>query len=182
MAVADIRRLEKLEPAEDLGMQLRRPLEAGEGLFRLKLYRSGSPIVVSDVLPLLEHMGARVVEQHPYEIEPRGAPPLWIYDFDLQCGDVALLDTGLVAELFQKALARVWRGEMEDDGFNRLVLRGRIPWNDVAVLRAYAKYLRQTAVTFSQEYMETTLSAHPHIAARLVELFHARFDPAIDRS
>jgi glutamate dehydrogenase len=180
VAVADIRRLEELDPAEDLGMKLRRPLEAEVGLFRLKLYRSGSPIVVSDVLPLLEHMGARVVEQHPYEIEPRGGgPPLWIYDFDLQCGDVALLDTGLVAELFQTALARVWRGEMEDDGFNRLVLRGRIPWNDVAVLRAYAKYLRQTAVTFSQEYMETTLGAHPHIAARLVELFHARFDPAI---
>ena len=162
-------------------MQLRRPLEAGEGLFRLKLYRSGTPIVVSDVLPLLEHMGARVVEQHPYDVEPRGVPPIWIYDFDLQCGDVALLDTGLVAELFQNALARVWRGEMEDDGFNRLVLRGRIPWNGVAVLRAYAKYLRQTGVTFSQDYMETTLSAHPHIAAQLVELFHARFDPAGDR-
>ncbi len=181
VAVADIRRLEKLDPAGDLGMQLRRPLEAGEGLFRLKLYRSGTPIVVSDVLPLLEHMGARVVEQHPYDVEPRGVPPIWIYDFDLQCGDVALLDTGLVAELFQNALARVWRGEMEDDGFNRLVLRGRIPWNGVAVLRAYAKYLRQTGVTFSQDYMETTLSAHPHIAAQLVELFHARFDPAGDR-
>ena len=181
VAVADIRRLEELDPAGDLGMQLRRPLEAGEGLFRLKLYRSGTPIVVSDVLPLLEHMGARVVEQHPYDVEPRGVPPIWIYDFDLQCGDVALLDTGLVAELFQNALARVWRGEMEDDGFNRLVLRGRIPWNGVAVLRAYAKYLRQTGVTFSQDYMETTLSAHPHIAAQLVELFHARFDPAGDR-
>ena len=159
-------------------MQLRRPLEAEEALFRLKLYRSGSPIVVSDVLPLLEHMGARWWSSIPTR-SSRGGPPLWIYDFDLQVGDVVLLDTGLVAELFQNALAQVWRGEMEDDGFNRLVLRGRIPWNDVAVLRAYAKYLRQTAVTFSQTYMETTLSAHPHIAARLVELFHARFDPAI---
>ncbi len=27
--------------------------------------------------------------------------------------------------------------------------------------------------------METTLSAHPRIAAQLVELFHARFDPTM---
>ena len=121
VAVADIRRLE-LDRRRGPRDALRRPLEAEEALFRLKLYRSGSPIVVSDVLPLLEHMGARWWSSIPTRSSRGGRPPLWIYDFDLQCGDVVLLDTGLVAELFQNALAPVWLGEMEDDGFNRLVL------------------------------------------------------------
>ena len=47
-------------------------------------------------------------------------------------------------------------------------------------LRAYAKYLRQIGLTFSQSYVEETLAAHPAIAKRLVELFTARFDPRLD--
>jgi glutamate dehydrogenase len=49
------------------------------------------------------------------------------------------------------------------------------------VLRAYAKYLRQTGITFSQEYMERALVAYPAIARGTVDLFKARFDPALGR-
>jgi glutamate dehydrogenase len=57
------------------------------------------------------------------------------------------------------------------------VLRARLTWREITTLRAYCKYLRQTQTTFSQNYMEDTLSANPHIARLLVELFQARFDP-----
>jgi glutamate dehydrogenase len=174
VAVDDIDRLEALGP-DDIGLHLFRPLEAARGVARFKLYRSGGPVLVSDVLPLLEHLGVRVADQRPHAIRPQGGEPRWIYDFGLQCDHLDRLD--VVAPLFQEAFARVWRGQMEDDGFNRLVLLAHLPWRDVTVLRAYARYLRQAGTTFSPEYVESAVAAHPEVAAKLVALFHVRFGP-----
>ena len=74
-------------------------------------------------------------------------------------------------------LRRVWSGEAEDDGFNRLALVPGLDWREIAMLRAYAKYLRQIRFGLSQPYMEDTLSANPELVRDLVDLFHARFDP-----
>ncbi|MGH9188397.1 MAG: NAD-glutamate dehydrogenase [Acidimicrobiales bacterium] len=176
--VADIQRTEALDPAGDLSLHLYRPLEAPDDSVRFKVFRSGTPILVSDVLPLLENMGVRVVDERPYEVVPAGGPQVWIYDFGLTCTKLAALDTDRERGLFQEAFAAVWRGEAESDGFNRLVIEAGLQWREVAVLRAYAKYLRQTGTTFSQAYMEESLAANPAIARLLVELFRVRFDPS----
>ena len=61
-------------------MTLYRPVEAEPDFFVLKLLRSGRPILLSDVLPLLENMGVRVYDERPYEITPADRQPIWIYD------------------------------------------------------------------------------------------------------
>ena len=71
-----------------------------------------------------------------------------------------------------------WRDEVENDGYNRLVLRARLTAREITVLRAVGRYLRQAGTTFSDRYVEAALVAHPDVAGMLTELFHARFDPA----
>ena len=71
----------------------------------------------------------------------------------------------------------MFRGDVESDDFNRLVVMARIPAVEIVVLRAYAKYMRQTGFPLSQPFVEATLAAHAKIAAMLVELFKQRFDP-----
>ncbi len=73
----------------------------------------------------------------------------------------------------------MWAGTLENDGLNRLVLGASLAWREIALLRAYAKYLRQTGIPFSQDYMERALVAYPAIARATVDLFKARFDPAL---
>jgi glutamate dehydrogenase len=178
-AVADIRKIEELESENDIGMTLYRLIEEPENFLGFKLFGLGEQISLSDILPLLENMGVEVVDERPHRVEPAGSPPLWIYDFGLWIhGAQEELQTGEVREIFQDAFARAWRETVENDGFNRLVLLARLTWRQIAVLRAYCKYLRQTQTTFSQNYMEDTLAANPHIARLLVELFEARFDPS----
>ncbi|HEY8556625.1 MAG TPA: NAD-glutamate dehydrogenase domain-containing protein, partial [Actinomycetes bacterium] len=87
------------------------------------------------------------------------------------------LDISRVRDIFQEAFAAILRGEAESDGFNRLVLRARLTWRQIVVLRAYCKYLRQTRLSLSQEYMEQALANNPQIARWLGELFESRFDP-----
>ncbi|MDP8948083.1 MAG: NAD-glutamate dehydrogenase [Actinomycetota bacterium] len=176
-AVGDIRKIEELESESDIGMSLYHPIEEPENFLGFKLFGLGEQISLSDILPLLEDMGVEVVDERPHKIEPAGSPPAWVYDFGLVHGAQEELQTGEVKEIFQDAFARAWRGTVENDGFNHLVLRARLTWREITVLRAYCKYLRQTQTTFSQNYMEDTLAANPHIARLLVELFRTRFDP-----
>jgi glutamate dehydrogenase len=181
-AVADIARIESITNGDTIALSLAQPIEA-DGLLRFKLFSAGRPIPLSDVLPLLENMGVRVLDQRPYELRVSEDDVVWIHDFGLRPPDSLTDDAGDpeaegVKGIFTEAFAATWRGEAENDGFNRLVLRASLSAREVEVLRAYSKYLRQVGTAFSQSYMERTLSANPHIARLLIELFHARFDPA----
>jgi glutamate dehydrogenase len=177
-AVSDIQRMEALGSEDDIEMSLYHPLEEPEDFLGFKLFRLGEQVSLSDILPLLEDMGVEVVDERPHEVKPAGSPPAWIYDFGLVHGGRGELQTGEVKGIFQDAFARAWRGTVENDGFNRLVLLARMTWREIMILRAYCKYLRQTGTTFSQDYMEDTLVVNPHIARLLVDLFMARLDPS----
>jgi glutamate dehydrogenase len=177
-AVTDINKIEALASEDDLGMSLYHPIEEPEEFLGFKLFRSGEQISLSTVLPLLEDMGVEVVDERPHKVEPSGSEPVWIYDFGLVDESHGEFQTGEVRGIFQDAFARAYRGLVENDGFNRLVLRARLTWRQVTILRAYCKYLRQAGTTFSQAYMEDTLTANPHIARLLVDLFERRFDPS----
>lgn len=180
-AVRDIELIEETQSkASGLAMSLYRPIEAGRRAFRFKVYRVGEPIALSHSLPMLEHLGVRVDEERPYRIEPTGAPHAWIHDFGLELADDVEFDIDRVKALFENAFASVWTGEVENDDFNRLVLRAQLGARDVTIMRAYAKYLRQVGSTFSDAYIERALTGNPAIARKLLELFLVRFDPAID--
>src|SRR5262245_34383234 len=176
-ALADIVHIEELPDADGLGISLYRPLEAGPRMLRAKLFRAGRPLMLSDVLPLFENMGVEVADERPYPIVPQGRDGVWIYDFGLTYAGEGDLSAGGVRESFQDTFVRAWRGEVENDAYNRLVLGGALTWREITVLRAIGKYLRQARITYSDQYIEQALVAHPEIARLLVALFQARFDP-----
>src|SRR5262249_30760632 len=149
------------------------------GELKLKLYSAGAQLPLSDVLPMLEHMGFKVISETPYMVQPRGSQrTVWIHDFGMLAADGRELELGSVRDIFHEALAHVWAGDREDDGFNRLVLGAWLDWREVTILRAYCKYLRQAAIPFSQAYMEATLASNAAIAALLVKLFRTLFKSA----
>ncbi|WP_433252475.1 NAD-glutamate dehydrogenase [Streptosporangium sp. CA-135522] len=181
MAVADLRRLEALAGSSDeIGMNLYEPYDAAEGERRFKLYRIGGSISLSHVLPLLQRMGVEVVDERPYEIDRAGAPEArdaWIYDFGLRYIPSGEVDRDEFKRLFQDAFGALWRGRVESDGFNGLVLAAGLTWEQAEILRVYAKYLRQAGTTFSQNYIEQVLLGNVRLARLLVRLFEARLDP-----
>ena len=176
-AVPDILRMEHLTPGGGLALSLYRPLEAPERSLRFKVLQCEQPMTLSDILPVLETLGVQVVDERPYEIRPSDSPAVWMYDLGLVYAGEGELDTDQVKALFQDAFAQAWRDDIETDGFNRLVLRAQRSSREIAVLRAYSKYLRQAGSLFSQVYMEQSLASHPQIARLLLDLFRMRFDP-----
>ncbi len=175
VAAEDIYELSQLDGDNALRMSFYHPADEPATL-RFKVYRSGGDIALSEVLPQLENLGLRVLTEHVHEIGA-GAMPLSIQDFEVQPVGALSFSVEQVGALFEDAFHHVWRGDAENDGFNRLVLKAKLSWRQVAMLRGYAKYVLQTGVTFSQAYMETTLCHYPAVTGLLVELFLAKFDP-----
>jgi glutamate dehydrogenase len=177
-AVPDIEMMSTLSAANPLAMSLYRPLEAEPGTLRFKLFHFGAPVTLSDSQPMLKRMGLRVLDERPYRISPPDQPAIWLHDFGMQTKAAdADVDIDELHQVFEDAFARIFRGEVENDDFNRLVVAARIPAAEIVVLRAYAKYMRQIGFPLSETFIESTLATHPDIARHLVALFRARFDP-----
>ena len=158
-----------------LAVKLYRPLDAGAGMLRFKIYNT-TKVALSDSLPVLERMGARVLDEHPYRID-QNDDTLWIHDLGLQLP----LDTDLatVKARFEALFAKAWRGKVESDELNRLVLVTNLDARTISILRAYTRYFKQLGFAFSQSYIEATLNKNAHITQSIAELFMARFDPAL---
>ncbi len=171
----DIDRIEAA--AGGLGLHLYRPVEAPEDELRFKIYRTGQPVALSDVLPLFEHMGFRAISELPHELRRDGEPSLWIHDFTMASLNREAIEVDRLRDRFEDAFRALWQGDAEDDGFNRLVVNAGLTWRQVTLLRAYSKYLRQAGSTFSQSYVERSVAANPKVATLLVQLFETRFDP-----
>jgi glutamate dehydrogenase len=173
-AAVDVEYLIRLSAAEPV---LPRLSVGAAGAATLKLYSHGKPIPLSDVLPTLENFGLRVIWQDPTEVKPRDGDTLWVQAFAVQLGDLAGAGD---AQAFEHAFLEVWRGQLENDGLNRLVLRAGLGARQVVCLRTLCKYLIQTGLPYSQSYIEQLLAEHSAIARLLVRLFETRFDPALD--
>ena len=175
-AVTDLRRIRTLRELGDVvAVDL---YQTGES-WRLKIYRTSAPITLSAVLPQLQHMGVEVVDEHPYEFAGQGpqAQPFWIYDFGLRAvAQPTPAGQAAGEELFEDTLIALWDGRTEDDSFNALVLAAQLSWRQVVMVRAYARYLRQAGITFSQDYIARVLRSNVAVTRLLVRLFESRFD------
>jgi glutamate dehydrogenase len=173
VGAVDLGRLEGIPGDEGLDLSFYQPMDCAPHEARLKVFRIGEPLSLSEVLPTLASMGVEVVDERPYSLVGL-ARQSHIYDFGLRY-HTNVPESG--RELVQDAVTAVWDGDNEVDGFNTLVLAAGLTWRQATLLRAYAKYIRQGGTPFAQDYIEGALRHNVEITRLLVKLFEARFDP-----
>ena len=176
-AVGDIEHLEATLRTKEVQTLLYRPLDSEPDHLRFKVFHPDSVMVLSDVMPVLEHLGLRVLDEHPHDVNVRNGGVVHIHDFGLATRSGGAVDLGAVREPFRQTFLDVWTGRTESDHFNTLVVEAGLACREVVILRAYAKYLRQAGIAFSQSYMEQVLMHNPALSGAVVELFQALFDP-----
>jgi glutamate dehydrogenase len=174
----DAQVLAQLTPEQPLAVKLYRPLNAGDGMLRFKIYNT-TKVALSDSLPVLERMGARVLDEHPYRIG-RGAdaPALWLHDMGLQMPPDT--DFSAIRVRFEALFGQAWKGEVESDDLNKLLLSTTLGAREITVLRAYTRYFKQLGLPFGQGYIEAALNHNATIAQEICALFAARFDPSFE--
>jgi glutamate dehydrogenase len=177
-ALYDLAKIEEAHAGHGLALDLFEKPADPEGVFRIKIYNPDVQIDLSHILPMLENMGLKVVDEFPCLVTPMHYPQgIWIRDFRLRAENGIKPDIAEAKARFEETIARVWRGEAENDPYNKLVLLAGLTWREVGVLRAYGKYFRQATFPYAQETITGTLVAHPDVARMIVALFMALFDP-----
>ena len=178
-AINDIAIIEKLQ---DNSVKLVFSEGGADRLAQLTWYLGGRSASLSQLLPMLQCMGVVVLEERPFTVTRPDGLPVWIYQFKIsRHPTMPVAPTGpeleANAQRFADAVTAIWHGRVEIDRFNELVLRAGLIWQQVAVLRSYAKYLRQAGFPYSQAHIEAVLNENAGTARSLVELFEALFDP-----
>lgn len=194
-ALSDIEMIEEALHQKTLALNPYRVPGAGDSRLRFKIYHPNIALPLSDVLPMLEHLGLRVLDEIPHQVSvasfeagcgPQGTDNkgkkngpcrVMIHDFGVETRSGAAINLSEVADKFREAFLQVWQGRAESDGFNGLILNAGMTVREISLLRAYAKYLRQAGIAFSQRYMEETLINNAGLARLLVALFDTRFNP-----
>ncbi len=159
--------------------------DGADGAAQLIWYLGGRSASLSQLLPMLQSMGVIVLEERPFTVTRADGLPVWIYQFKISVlSDIPEEPEGperdATAVRFADAVTAIWHGRAEIDRFNELVLRAGLTWQQVVILRTYAKYLRQAGFPYSQAHIEAVLNGNPGTSRSLVELFEALFDPAGD--
>ena len=181
-AIKDIAIIEELQ---DNSVKLVFSEDGADGAAQLIWYLGGRSASLSQLLPMLQSMGVIVLEERPFTVTRADGLPVWIYQFKISVfSDIPEEPEGperdATAVRFADAVTAIWHGRAEIDRFNELVLRAGLTWQQVVILRAYAKYLRQAGFPYSQSHIEAVLNGNPGTSRSLVELFEALFDPAGD--
>jgi glutamate dehydrogenase len=182
-AVEDMLALETIDDAPE-SMQLRLyrpPLQASQRV-HLRIIRRGEALSVSEVLPTFEHFGLRVIAERVHGLNLAPEEAVWIQDFELEHYALQRFEVERVAAQLIAAFRAVRAGELDDDGFNRLLIVAGLEVKQVTILRACCRYLLQTGIPFSQSYMERVLASHGRTARSLCLLFEHRLAPAPSRA
>ncbi|HEU4977298.1 MAG TPA: NAD-glutamate dehydrogenase [Solirubrobacteraceae bacterium] len=161
---------------------LRNEQSGGRTLTRIGLYRVGGKVELSRAMPMLEHLGLRVIEERPTRLLGGAAGgEAWLQDFGVLGPGDAPLDLDECAERVADCIGAVWRGEAESDTLNRLVVSAGLDWRRVGTLRAYRRYRQRIGSRFTEGYQNDVITQNPGITAKLMRLFELRFDPASER-
>jgi glutamate dehydrogenase len=182
-AAMDVSFLEAAEKEpKRLHLDIYRPEPRRKDRLFLKIFRCQDAIPISDLLPMLENMGLKVIAERPYQLDFAGGGHAWIQDLELvmQAQSVSRFES-LEREI-KSTFTAVWTGRMDSDSLNQLTLAAGLTWRIVIVIRAYCRYLLQTGLPFSQGYIAQVLLNNAGVARMLADLFVTRFDPALRES
>ena len=174
-AAVDMQHLLSLSEEQPLVMSFYQPITTMENRLHCKLYHADTPLPLSDMLPILENLGLRVLGEFPFRLRNSSGREYWIHDFAFTYAEGLEIDLLEINEPLQDAFIQIHAGQAENDAFNRLVLTAGLSWREVALLRAYGRYLKQIRIGFDLGYIANALLNHTDIARELVRLFKTRF-------
>ena len=175
--VNDIQKLDAVIKSESISTDFQITDETTRQ-FSLKIYAPKSPLILSDILPILENMGLKVVAEYPFEVRPSHNGIIWIQDIHVQASHTnATIDFIKAKPLFEECLTNVWAKSIENDRLNQLVLFSGVDARRVSIVRCYVRYARQSKMPYSLPYIEQAITDHPHIAKLFINLFEEKFNP-----
>ncbi len=156
-------------------------VDAGQAQVRVSVLHQPQAMWLSEMLPALESMGLRVISESSFSLasapEQAYLHELWVqWPMPVEADDLVRVAA---------ALAACWQGQAYVDSCNRLLLAASLPLLAVQVLRAYAAYMQQIRLPYSQQGVSDVLLRYPELTRHLWQAFVQRMTkptPCFDAS
>ena len=179
-AVQDIHSIAELSERQSVALSVYHSLtNEPAALIHFKVFHRQHTLALSDVIPVLENLGFRVVSESAYDIRTQSGAVIWLHDFKLAHQFSSTMDLHAIRNQFMSAFAAIWNGQADSDAFNALITTAGLRWREAVMLRAYAGYMHQTLFPFSAGYIAVALTNQAALTHKLVELFALKFDPEL---
>ncbi len=177
-AYYDILQIEKVIHSEQISFDIYESAEGTDEIFEFKVYNPREQIALSEIMPIMENMGLKTLDEHTYVARktPTGVD-VCIHRFRFVISGVKKPRLREIKGNFEEAFEKTWLGCIQNDALNKLILLSRLKWRDVTLLRAYSKYLQQSGFFYSQAFVNDSLAKNPELVKLLVQLFYTRFAP-----
>ncbi|RWC08165.1 MAG: NAD-glutamate dehydrogenase, partial [Mesorhizobium sp.] len=180
VALADAGRIAKISAGNPIAIDYYRHADQKPNQAALKIYHHGSPVALSRRVPVLENIGFRVISERTFEVAGDPAATVFIHDMELENSYGNPINLAHGGALFEDAFLSVWRGDVDNDGYNGLAQTAGLWSGEITILRAYGRYLQQAGIPQSQDFIAAALNRYPEIARGLHSLFVARLGPAAE--
>ena len=144
------------------------------GALRCKLYAPNKSMYLSDIVPILEDLGVRVLVERPHELKVKidGIERFWLHDFLLQPSFE--LNLSAARPLVHEHLQGVFRGDFESDALCQLIMKAGLSSQRVSLLRMFSRLLQLLGGSYSTAFIRQTLVGHPRIAQLLLDLLDSQ--------
>lgn len=179
-AILDIDLFEKARSENVIATRVFKPLAAKPEQLRFKVVNAEQSIALSDVIPILENLGARVIGENPYALKD-GGTTIWLHDFKLELSAAVEADSEF-KQRFSEAFLATWRHQCDNDSFNKLITAGQFYWRDIIIFRAFAAHFKQTLFTLDSEAIAQALLRNLNICHLILQCFYCKFDPSQDHT
>ncbi len=145
--------------------------------FKLKIYSPSKSLALSDILPLIENLGFKAIDEQSFEIKAEGdIEKSWIYYFILAAPAAIERNPKELKANIEDALDKIALGLLSSDSLSKLVVLSSFNWQQVKLLKALTRYLHQTGFTYGKGYVQLMLIKHFQYTELLMSLFTAKFD------
>ncbi|MCK5689214.1 NAD-glutamate dehydrogenase, partial [Myxococcota bacterium] len=148
-------------------------------LSRLRMFHN-TTTQLSDIMPILDNFGLVVQDQSQTPVRMPGTSESIINTFRVSAVRGMDIDLTTRRNRLRAGIRAVVSGAMSNDSYNQLLLRADVPWNYVALIRAYENYSRQIGIGFGPNTILDVMLRHSNVVRALTELFRAKFDPDME--
>ena len=176
--VQDVENFERLLSDNEIQFNLV-PFCYEDSVFKEKVsilyFYNKTKIDLIDIMPILENLEIHVYDQLTTRVGPKEKPIGYIHAFRIASKQKEKLDEAVFKPLLLEFFAAYYRNETSNDPLNGLVMKAKMTWRQVNILKAFREWYLQLGSPYVKEKINESLLNFELSSLAMINYFEKKF-------